>query len=119
MNTTGNDEIVVSDLSGGKAGKFYILDEHKNVVALPHNAILQWGQWFENRENRRVARNETGDTSVSTVFLGVDHGFSEGGPPIVFETMVFGGPMDQHTVRYSTWEAAQRGHVETCRKVFA
>lgn len=119
MNTTGNDEIIVTDLSGGKAGRFYILDADKNVVALPHSAIMQWGEFMHAPGNKRVAYNETGDTSVSTVFLGTDHSFGEEGPPIVFETMVFGGPMDQHTVRYSTWDEAQRGHVETCKKVFA
>lgn len=28
---------------------------------------------------------------VSTVFLGLDHSWTPGGPPLVFETMVFGG----------------------------
>lgn len=52
---------------------------------------------------------------VSTVFLGLDHGF--GGPPIVFETMVFtdgkGGDME----RYSTYDEAMAGHKVMVEKV--
>lgn len=52
---------------------------------------------------------------VSTVFLGINHAFS-GGPPIVFETMVFskGGDGDCH--RYATWEEAEEGHEKVCRE---
>ena len=28
---------------------------------------------------------------VSTVWLGIDHAYTEGGPPVIFETMIFGG----------------------------
>jgi hypothetical protein len=44
------------------------------------------------------------------VFLGIDHNFFGDGPPILFETMVFGGPMDQDQRRYSTWDEAEFGH---------
>lgn len=56
---------------------------------------------------------------VSTVFLGLDHRFGEG-PPLVFETMVFGGPLDQDVDRYTTWEEAEAGHavlVDRCRSI--
>jgi hypothetical protein len=46
---------------------------------------------------------------VSTVWLGLDHGFGSG-PPVIFETMVFGGPLDQEMERYCTWESAVTGH---------
>jgi len=63
--------------------------------------------------SRRVARDEieTIDATpvvVSTVFLGLDH--SVRGPPQLFESMVFGGPLDGTQHRYSTWEEAERGH---------
>lgn len=46
---------------------------------------------------------------VSTVFLGLNHAFGDG-PPLIFETMVFGGPMDEYMERYSTEEEAAAGH---------
>lgn len=48
---------------------------------------------------------------VSTVWLGLNHNWS-GGPPLIFETMVFGGAHDSETWRYATEEQAKEGHVE-------
>jgi hypothetical protein len=59
---------------------------------------------------RQVARDEVGEQSVSTVFLGIDHSFSDDGPPIIFETMIFGGPFDEYQWRYATWDEAAAGH---------
>lgn len=50
---------------------------------------------------------------VSTVWLGLDHGFGwEGGPPIIFETMVFERGLfnDLDMARYATKEQARVGH---------
>jgi hypothetical protein len=40
------------------------------------------------------------DVYVSTVWLGLDHNW--GGRPHIFETMVFGGPLNEQLERYST-----------------
>lgn len=68
-----------------------------------------WGRWFEDHRNRRVAATELGQVHVSTIFLGLDHSFGDG-PPLVYETMIFGGKHDQWQDRYSTREAADQGH---------
>lgn len=48
---------------------------------------------------------------VSTVWLGMDHGFLDTGPPIIFETMIFGeGDLDTTCRRYATEEQALHGH---------
>jgi hypothetical protein len=87
---------------------YYVLDGQHNAV--PVSDVLTWAQFFENFENRRVARAEiSGEVSVSTVFLGMDHNWM-GGPPLLFETMVFGGPDDNWQERYSTWDEATAGH---------
>lgn len=70
--------------------------------------LLKWARKFETVD-RRVARDKIGKVSVSTVFLGLDHNF-DGGKPLLFETMIFGGKHDQYTDRYSTWEEAEKGH---------
>jgi len=64
------------------------------------------------KTDRRVARTEVGDVVVSTVFLVIDHNHFGGGGPILFETMVFGGSLDQEMKRYRTWDEAAAGHEE-------
>lgn len=56
---------------------------------------------------RMTAVND--EVSVSTIWLGLDHGFGSS-TPVIFETMVFGGPLDQQMERYSTLIAAEAGH---------
>jgi hypothetical protein len=51
-----------------------------------------------------------GEIFISTVFLGLDHRYSGTGPPIVFETMVFGGPNDGYQERCCTWREAKAMH---------
>jgi hypothetical protein len=50
---------------------------------------------------------------VSTVFLGLDHAWGKG-PPMLFETMIFGGEHDQYQERCSTWEQAEEMHRRAC-----
>src|SRR3990167_5954569 len=79
---------------------------------------MTWAKWFEKaRHDRVVARtNVVPGSDVSTVFLGLDHQWGDG-PPLIFETMVFGGPLDQETERYSTWEEAEAGHAQMVERV--
>lgn len=82
--------------------------------------VIKWGKWFETAKERRIGSDEFGDVRVSTVFLGIDHNFGGEGPPIVFETMIFGGEHDQYQERYCTLEEAKAGHlkaVELIKKV--
>lgn len=78
-----------------------------------------WARLYAT-EYRIVARTSLADGRyVSTVWLGIVHGFDRDGRPIIFETMVFGvnGYDDLYSVRYTSEEAAHRGHdltVEAC-----
>jgi hypothetical protein len=92
----------------------YILDAKKPVEC---EDLLTWAKWFETA-NRHVAVEERDGVRVSTVFLGHDHRFGGDGPPILFETMIFGGPNDQDQDWYSTWEEAEAGHAAMCAKAF-
>ena len=65
-----------------------------------------------------VKQGEVGDHWVSTVFLGINHGFDPDEDPLLFETMVFdkerhGGDME----RYSTWDDALAGHEAMVERV--
>ena len=94
--------------------ELYILDEKGRPKPEPDAA--KWGQWFETA-NRSVARDKIGDVVISTVFLGLNHAFV-GGPPILWETMVFGGPMDQEDDRCSgSREQAETMHNEMVERV--
>jgi hypothetical protein len=71
--------------------------------------IKKWGECFHS-EDRIVGKTEIGNVEVSTVFLGIDHNFLKVGPPLLFETMIFGGDLDGYQKRFSTWEEAEQGH---------
>ena len=83
----------------------YILKGHKPVLC---NNLRDWGRWFETAD-RRVAESHNGKVRVSTVFLGLDHQWGKG-PPMLFETMIFGGEHDQYQERCSTWDEAEAMH---------
>lgn len=52
---------------------------------------------------------------ISTVWLGIDHGFGLGKE--IFETMVFGGNINGHQRRYATELEALTGHNEVVELV--
>jgi hypothetical protein len=111
----------------------YRLEGHTPVPDLDENP-LPWAEWFETAD-RRVAETEVlddlvaqiavpelrpverGTSRISTVFLGLDHNHGGVGPPILFETMVFGGPLDRECQRYATWDEAEAGHAEMVARV--
>jgi hypothetical protein len=70
----------------------------------------KYGKW---QTDHRVGNTVIGDNqfTVSTVWLGLDHNYSKTGPPLIFETMVFGEPYSEELYRYSTEEEAMRGHL--------
>ena len=64
---------------------------------------------------KRVGYTSSDGIDVSTVWLGIDHSFTPG-PPIIFETLVFGGQYDQDGERYCTEQEAIEGHERWVRK---
>lgn len=89
----------------------YILNDEGEPV--PEPDLMKWGAWFEpNRARRIVRQDDVGDILVSTVFLALDHDHSLQGPPILWETMIFGGPHDQYQERYTSKDAALEGHAK-------
>ena len=94
---------------------YYVLEGHESRSA---GDLLEWGRWFETAD-RHVASTDIGESHISTVFLGIDHAFGGGGPTILFETMVFGGPLADEQERCSTWEQAEAMHAAMVERVFA
>lgn len=108
----------------------WILDDEGNVIPEPN--LLKWAEWFESSgPKRRLERTELPKHHVSTVFLGLDHGFGE--TPQLWETMVFENKLtevdifgkkekihkslDRFTRRYATKEQALVGHQEVVVEV--
>lgn len=88
---------------------YYILDDKGQPV--PADLVV-WARWFEDaigKDSRRVAVDDVNGARISTVFLGLDHSFG-GGPPLLFETMIFGGEHDQWQDRCSTRDEALQMH---------
>lgn len=94
-------------MNKGHQPRWYILRGRQPVPAAD---VYEWARWYEAAK-RVVAQTKVGTVLVSTVFLGLDHGFS-GDEPLLFETMVFGGPLDGECLRYSNWQQAEDGHAE-------
>jgi hypothetical protein len=85
----------------------YILDGREPV---PCDDLMTWARWLHEAD-RRVAREELSGWTVSTVFLGLDHGWGDG-PPLLFESMLFAPEThsDTECERCSTWAEAEAQH---------
>ena len=81
--------------------------------------LLRDGEYPEAKQDTRVALDTLPDGKVvSTIFLCVDHQFG-GGPPLLFETMVFTNAKDHTDVdfeRTSTWDEAEQAHRQMVAK---
>jgi hypothetical protein len=93
--------------------KKYILIGDRIV---PCQSLMTWARWFETNE-RIIVQDAIGPVRISTVFLGLDHNFNPHGPPILFETMIFGGIHNQYMDRYATKAEALAGHARALNMV--
>lgn len=78
----------------------------------------QWAQGLGDMTRKRVALTTLRDgTTVSTVWLGLDHQYGVG-PPLIFETMVFlpDSYSELDMERYSTEAEALQGHRRMVRR---
>lgn len=80
------------------------------------NDMIQWGMWMQNTD-RHIAQTYINGIHISTIFLGLDSGYGDD-RPVLFETMVFGGSLDEAMNRYRTWEEAEEGHTIMVQLVF-
>lgn len=75
----------------------------------------EWANWMPNEEARRVGLNcdHSARAFVSTVFLGIDISLVSD-RPMLFQTVIFGGPHHNYQNVWATWEEAEQGHKEAC-----
>jgi len=92
--------------SFNKLGATYILENRVPRVCRNYNDMaMSW-------HGREVRKSWVDGVEVSTMFLPVNHNFFREGPPVVFETMIFGGDEDGYQRRYTNWDEAVLGHRE-------
>lgn len=84
----------------------YILDEDGQPTLC--DDLVQWAEWYRN-EDRTVAFDQIGAVRISTIFLAINHAIGPG-EPILYDTLVDGGPLDRRRDRYATREDALAGH---------
>ncbi len=77
----------------------------------------EWARWYETAE-RHIGNDTIEGVQISTVFLSLDHNLSDG-PPVLWETMVFGGLLDGEQDRYTSKADALAGHHAICERVRA
>jgi hypothetical protein len=107
------------DEEGSLSSDWYVLDEQHNVVG-PVD-VIEAAKFRKDMSRRRVALTKVYEgCEVSTVFLGLDHRYTDEGAPLVFESLVMGGPFADDMERYSTWAEAEAGHariVDKCQPI--
>jgi len=86
---------------------WYRLQEDKTPVACNIEDINQSASNILAKTELEINNEKV---RVSTVFLNLNHNYSDQGPPVLFETMIFGGKHDSYQDRYTSYEDAMRGH---------
>jgi hypothetical protein len=87
----------------------YILNKHGLAVRAKN--LTQWAVFMAKRHLVRVAFDDLEERGeVSTVFVGIDYNFSDDGPPILWESLVSGGPFANQRQRYCSQPEALAGH---------
>lgn len=110
---TGGKSFIKSAMLSHMRG-LYILDGKKPVNVTD---LVEWSRWCHANETLRqvdktvVCADPRNPVGVSTVFLTIDHRVCDG-PPLLFETMVFGGDRNGYVRRCSTWEQAETQHAQ-------
>ena len=73
--------------------------------------LMEWAKKVEDYQYRTIGHDFIGPYRISTAWMGLDYNFF-GGPPLIFETMIFkGSKIDfEYQERYTTLAQAQLGH---------
>jgi hypothetical protein len=88
---------------------------------VPEPDMLAWVHWFETADRTVATTQVTAEIEVATVFLGLAlTPFWTPwcvAAPALFETMIFGGPLNLARWRYATWHTAEQGHEAMVERV--
>jgi hypothetical protein len=120
-----NDDPPFLNANGFPRHLYWILDRHGHPQEEPD--LITWAKWMEashHDQSRVVAHDHIHGYLVSTVFLGLDHQFGIGGPPILWEPMIFPAQPDATHTRYRDFQRrytsrtdAELGHTHTLQMI--
>jgi hypothetical protein len=93
---------------------FWVLD---GKIPIPADTAT-WSEFYESSKRflwiTDVGDARVGNIRIKTVFFGFDDmaivGEQRVGPPLLFGTMVFGGPLTGQEALHATWDEAEAGH---------
>jgi hypothetical protein len=97
-------------------GRYFIL-RGGEVIEEPD--YEKWSDWFEREYSdvEMIAESRVGGSTVSTRFLALSMTLAQDAPPMLFETTVKGGWLDDHREQFSTLEEATAGHRSWVKRV--
>ena len=96
---------------------WYILNSNHDIIQVDAERCAEWFSADNFSDNRRVGLDYIGSFRVSTVFLGIDHGFGDD-THVLFETTVFKDiNSDLFHKRYKTWDDSVEGHAKTIESI--
>lgn len=102
---------------------WYILNEDHTTTQANMDQYMAWskehGLGTMEKPGAKVVgsyQSPKKEYRISTVFLGLDHSFSEDAEPLLFETLIFDGEFDGEMERYSTWDEAVEGHAKMIKR---
>lgn len=103
---------------------YYTLDEDGNPQKVEDSleGFRFWVSWMEGYDIKEAfdsIKSARGGSDVSTVFLGMDHRYFGYGPPVLWETLVFGGSLAGEMERYTSRADAITGHAAMVKRVKA
>lgn len=78
--------------------------------------MREWSRLMDDPDYRIVEQTQIGPFWLSTVWLGLDYQFVSGGPPLIFETMLFESTEAERTAERperNPWTDLARAHWET------
>lgn len=85
-----------------------VYDKNGNLIT----SALVWENLLKDQDYKRVGSDEVRGFWISTVWLGLDHNFIQGGPPLYFETMIFpkGSMSELYCNRHASLKEAEEQH---------
>ncbi len=95
--------------------RYYIRDHDGTVHRTDDAAVFD--RMFANEDLTDIDVTSVGDVLITTTFTGLDCNQSDTGPPILFSTLVFGGPLGGQERLYPTETEARLGHHEVTEQV--
>jgi hypothetical protein len=99
-------------------GRYYVLRDGEVVEEPDYTKWIKWyGESYE--KVRCIASTDVKYGTVSTIFLALNMTLSKTDRPLLFETRVKGGWLDDEWERFSTLEEAKAGHEAWVARVHA